>query len=74
MSARLRIVFALPWLAALLLAGWWIGAHLQLTGDLRKFMPAQDTTGRGHDADAARAAFESEAPAVPCTGLAELPA
>src|SRR5690606_33299869 len=43
MSARLRIVFALLWLAALLLAGWWIGAHLQLTGDLRKFMPAPET-------------------------------
>src|SRR5690606_38959173 len=35
--------FALAWLALLLLAGWWIGAHLQLTGDLRKFMPAPET-------------------------------
>jgi len=43
MTARLRITFALLWLAVLLLAGWWIGAHLQLTGDLRKFMPAPET-------------------------------
>ncbi|MFC3716014.1 MMPL family transporter [Luteimonas soli] len=43
MNARLRITFALLWLAALLLAGWWISAHLQLTGDLRKFMPAPET-------------------------------
>src|SRR3546814_13717087 len=43
MNARPRIAFALLWLAALLLAGWWISAHLQLTGDLRKFMPAPET-------------------------------
>ncbi|GAA3926465.1 MMPL family transporter [Luteimonas lutimaris] len=43
MTARLRITFALLWLAVLLFAGWWIGAHLQLTGDLRKFMPAPET-------------------------------
>ncbi|GAA3926470.1 hypothetical protein [Luteimonas lutimaris] len=73
MTARLRITFALLWLAVLF-AGWWIGAHLQLTGDLRKFMPAQDTPGRGHDAEAARAACENEAPAVPRTGFAEIAA
>ncbi|WP_036135047.1 MMPL family transporter [Luteimonas mephitis] len=43
MDARLRFTFALLWLALLLLAGWWISAHLQLTGDLRKFMPAPET-------------------------------
>ncbi|GAB3312357.1 MMPL family transporter [Luteimonas notoginsengisoli] len=43
MSARLRITSALLWLGLLLLAGWWISAHLQLTGDLRKFMPAPET-------------------------------
>src|SRR3546814_16003077 len=43
MNAHPRIAFALLWLAALLLAGWWISAHLQLTGDLRKFMPAPET-------------------------------
>src|SRR3546814_698272 len=43
MSARLRIPFALLWLGVLLLAGLWISAHLQLTGDLRKFMPAPET-------------------------------
>ena len=70
MTARLRIAFALLWLAVLLFAGWWIGAHLQLTGDLRKFMPAQDTPGRGHDAEAARAACDDESPAVPSIGIA----
>src|SRR3546814_3324623 len=43
MNARPRIAFALLWRAALLLAGGWISAHLQLTGDLRKFMPAPET-------------------------------
>ena len=43
MSARLRIGLALLWLALLLLAGWWIGGRLQLTGDLRKFMPSPET-------------------------------
>ncbi len=43
MSARLRIVLALAWLALLLLAGWWIGGRLELTGDLRKFMPSPQT-------------------------------
>src|SRR3546814_4273514 len=54
MSARLRITFALLWLGVLLLAGLWISAHLQLTGDLRKFMLAQNTTRRVHLVDAAR--------------------
>src|SRR3546814_980450 len=69
-SARLRIPFALLWLGVLLLAGLWISAHLQLTGDLRKFMPAQNTTGRVHLVDAARAACKNEEPAVPCSGFA----
>jgi predicted exporter len=38
-----RLALALLWLALLLGAGWWIGQHLQLSGDLRKFMPAPQT-------------------------------
>jgi predicted exporter len=43
MTARARLALPLAWLAALLVAGWWIGQHLQLSGDLRKFMPAAQT-------------------------------
>jgi len=38
-----RLALALLWLALLLGAGWLIGQHLQLSGDLRKFMPAPQT-------------------------------
>ncbi|HEY0505067.1 MAG TPA: hypothetical protein VGD42_16410, partial [Lysobacter sp.] len=43
MGTRLRIALALLWLAALLLAGWALGQRLELSGDLRKFMPAAQT-------------------------------
>ena len=43
MTARTRLALALAWLAVLLAAGWWVGQHLQLSGDLRKFMPAAQT-------------------------------
>ncbi len=43
MSPRLRMTLALVWLALLLVSGWWISQQLQLTGDLRKFMPAART-------------------------------
>ena len=43
MTSRMRIALALLWLVLLLVAGWWIGGQLQLTGDLRKFMPAPQT-------------------------------
>jgi predicted exporter len=39
MTGRMRIALAGLWLVALLLAGGWTSARLQLTGDLRKFMP-----------------------------------
>ena len=39
MTARTRIALALLWLALLAIGGWWLGNHLQLSGDLRKFMP-----------------------------------
>jgi predicted exporter len=43
MSARTRLLLALLWLGLLLLGGWALGARLQLTGDLRKFMPEPRT-------------------------------
>jgi len=43
LSARSRIALALLWLAVLALAAWAITQRLQLSGDLRKFMPAAET-------------------------------
>ncbi|MFT4197988.1 MAG: MMPL family transporter [Pseudoxanthomonas sp.] len=43
LSSRRRIGLALAWLAVLVAAGWWLGNALQLSGDLRKFMPAART-------------------------------
>ena len=43
MTARTRLALALSWLALLLVAGWLVGQHLKVTGDLRKFMPAART-------------------------------
>ena len=41
--ARRQWTLALCWLALLLLASAWVGQHLQLSGDLRKFMPNAET-------------------------------
>lgn len=46
MSARNRLLLALLWLGLLLLAGWALGGRLQLTGDLRKFMPEPRTSAQ----------------------------
>lgn len=43
MSSARRLGLALAWLALLLCAGWWIAQNLQLSGDLRKFMPEART-------------------------------
>ncbi len=43
LTARSRIALALLWLALLAFAGWTISQRLQLSGDLRKFMPAAET-------------------------------
>ncbi|MCL1635033.1 MMPL family transporter [Luteimonas sp. SX5] len=43
MSARARLMLALLWLALLAVTGWAIGQRLQLSGDLRKFMPSAQT-------------------------------
>lgn len=40
---RTRIAYALVWLALLALSGWLIASRLELSGDLRKFMPAPQT-------------------------------
>lgn len=43
MSPPLRAGLALLWLALLVLAGWLVGERLQLSGDLRLFMPEPQT-------------------------------
>jgi predicted exporter len=43
LTPRRRIVFALVWLAVLAGAAWWLSATLQVSGDLRKFMPQART-------------------------------
>jgi predicted exporter len=43
MTPTRRLVLALLWLAALLVAGLVLGRHLELSGDLRRFMPAPQT-------------------------------
>lgn len=43
MTGRARLGLALLWLALLAVAGWAIGQRLQLSGDLRKFMPSAET-------------------------------
>ena len=42
-AARTRIALALLWLALLAVAGWAISQRLELSGDLRKFMPSAQT-------------------------------
>lgn len=73
MSARTRLALALLWLALLLLAGWWLGRHLQLSGDLRRFMPDPETPaqkllidelGEGPGSRLLLVALSGEAPAT----------
>ena len=40
---RARLALALLWLGVLLVAGWAISRHLDLSGDLRRFMPSART-------------------------------
>jgi len=58
--ANTRFALTLLWLAGLLIAGWAISQRLELSGDLRKFMPAQAEPEAGTNEQAARAAWESE--------------
>ena len=43
MTSTTRLLLALAWLLLLLVAGWTLGQRLELSGDLRKFMPAAQT-------------------------------
>ena len=43
LSAPTRLLLALCWLALLAVGGWLVSQHLQLSGDLRKFMPSART-------------------------------
>lgn len=43
LTSKHRLTLALLWLVLLLGVGWVVGQHLQLSGDLRKFMPAAQT-------------------------------
>ncbi|WP_045769493.1 MMPL family transporter [Xanthomonas albilineans] len=43
LGSKMRIWLALLWLALLTVAGVWLGNALQLSGDLRKFMPEART-------------------------------
>ena len=43
MTPARRLALALLWLALLAVAGWAIGSRLQLSGDLRRFMPSAQT-------------------------------
>lgn len=41
--SRCRIAIAVLWLLLLVGVGWWLADRLQLTGDLRQFMPEAQT-------------------------------
>lgn len=56
LSSKMRISLALLWLALLTVAGIWLGNALQVSGDLRKFMPARGSRRRSVMPDAAPAA------------------
>lgn len=73
MTPARRLALALLWLGVLAVAGWAIGAHLQLSGDLRRFMPnartpAQklliDELGEGPGSRLLLLAIEGDAPAT----------
>jgi predicted exporter len=46
MTSGKRLALALLWLAALVVAGWAVSQRLQLSGDLRKFMPEPQTAAQ----------------------------
>jgi len=59
-----RFVLALLWLALLALTGWAVAQRLELSGDLRKFMPSRDMSRRAEKPEAASAAVELRAAIV----------
>ncbi|WP_254459576.1 hypothetical protein [Xanthomonas sacchari] len=56
LGSKMRISLALLWLAVLTVAGIRLGNALQVSGDLRKFMPARGGRRRSVMPDAAPAA------------------
>lgn len=60
LTARLRLALALLWLSLLGAAGWAIGQQLELSGDLRKFMPARLSSRRARGPEAACAASHQQ--------------
>lgn len=56
MNATTRTALAVVWLLVLAIAGYAISQRLQVSGDLRKFMPGQDGMRRAARFKAARAA------------------
>ncbi|MEQ1513176.1 MAG: hypothetical protein ABL934_10940 [Lysobacteraceae bacterium] len=56
MTATRRTALALVWLMLLIGAGYLIGGRLQVSGDLRKFMPGRRKNRRDAKPKAARAA------------------
>ncbi|MBN6149119.1 hypothetical protein JR065_02100 [Xanthomonas sp. AmX2] len=61
LGSRARISLALLWLALLAGGGWWLGNVLQVSGDLRKFMPARGNRRRFATSEAAPAAPDPDA-------------
>ena len=59
-----RLMLALLWLGLLLAAGWWVGQHLKLSGDLRQFMPRLDRRTRSKQSRAAAAADDIRMPVL----------
>jgi hypothetical protein len=64
MTSRQRLALALVWLALLLAAGGWVGQHLKLSGDQRKFMPRLDRRTRSKQSRAAAAADDIRMPVL----------
>ncbi len=64
LTSRQRLSLALLWLALLLVVGWVVGQRLQVSGDLRKFMPRLDQTTSAAKFQAAAAAHAIQMRAV----------
>ena len=61
MKASMRTSLAALWLLVLIAVGFGISRHLQVSGDLRKFMPGRRSSRRDVESGAARAADRSQA-------------
>ncbi len=61
MNATTRTALALLWLIVLIAVGFFVSQRLELSGDLRKFMPGQDGSRRVARRRADRAAGRRQA-------------